>query len=187
MEEHNQYQHYKSSWISPKRTADQSRKKITMLRNGRGKTIYKEGHSEYRQTKQWECLQNYRFGLISLPLPMVGIVLSVVPKSTAANWVDDNEEHEEYDVHDSDLLPVTLDVIQQASLAGLAVEAQNVGVIFPQITVGVGRVRSSLVPESWAHIIKIAVIWRLTATRLHISKQIRSRSTFNIWRTWSKS
>lgn len=89
---------------------------------------------------------------------MIGIVLSVVSKSTAANRVDDNEEDKEYNVDNSNLLPVALNIIQQASLAGLAVEAQNVWVILPQITVRVRRGCSSLVPRNRVHITEIAVV-----------------------------
>lgn len=89
---------------------------------------------------------------------MISIVLSVVPKSAAANGVDDNEKDKEYNVHNSNLLPVALNIIQQASLAGLAIEAQNIGVILPQITVRVGRGCSIPVPENWAHISVIAVV-----------------------------
>lgn len=102
------------------------------------------------------------------------MVLSVVPESTAANRVDDNEKDEKYNVHNSNLLPVALNIIKQPSLASLAIEAQNIGIIFPQITVRIGRVCSSPVPDNWAHISEIAVIGRFTATRLHVRTKIRN-------------
>lgn len=45
------------------------------------------------------------------------VVLSIVSERAASHGVDDYEKDEEYDVDDSNPLPVTLDVIQQPSLA----------------------------------------------------------------------
>lgn len=66
-----------------------------------------------------------------IPLPQV-IVLPVVPESAAPDRVHNNQDDEEYNVNHSHLLPIMLDVIQQPSLAGIAVEAQNTWIIVPQ-------------------------------------------------------
>lgn len=98
------------------------------------------------------------------PLPE-GIILSVVPEGTAAHGVDDDEEDQEDDVNNRHFLPVTLDVVEKASLAGLAVVAEHFWVIGPQ-----GAVRVVVVcgarwrgPINRTHVCEATVIRWLAA------------------------
>lgn len=65
----------------------------------------------------------------------VSIVLPIVSERTAPNGVHNNKEDKEYNVDNGHLLPVTLNVVEQSSLARLTVEAQNSLVIIPCIAV----------------------------------------------------
>jgi len=47
----------------------------------------------------------------------------VVPEGATTNGVDDNEEHEEDNVHLSHFLPRVPEVVEQTGFAGLAVVA----------------------------------------------------------------
>lgn len=47
----------------------------------------------------------------------VGIVPPAVPKRAASDGVNNDEHDEEYNVDYSNLLPVTLELVQQSSLA----------------------------------------------------------------------
>jgi hypothetical protein len=61
-----------------------------------------------------------------LPSRKVSIFASVVPECTASNGVHNDEENKEYNVDNSHLLPITLEVVQQPSLARVAVKAENI-------------------------------------------------------------
>lgn len=90
------------------------------------------------------------------------IILAVVPKSAAANGVDDDEEYEEDDVDYGHLLPVTLYVIEHPSLARLAVIAQHARVVSPRAAFWIGLGRApSLRPIGRGHIREVARVCRL--------------------------
>lgn len=65
------------------------------------------------------------------------VVPPVVPEGAAADGVDDDEEDEEDDVEDGDLLPLVLDVGNDAGLAGAAVVAEGRLIVVPRLAVGV--------------------------------------------------
>lgn len=94
------------------------------------------------------------------------IILAVVPKSAAANGVDDDEEYEEDDVDYGHLLPVTLYVIEHPSLARLAVIAQHARVVSPS--------HSGLV---WVELPVFVQLVEVTYVKLHVSAGCKLTTT----------
>lgn len=79
----------------------------------------------------------HRLSISSFPAK-VAIVAPVVPQSTATDRVDDDEENEDDYVEDSNLLPLVLDVGDDAGFAGLAIVAENRLIVAPGSTVTIG-------------------------------------------------
>lgn len=120
-----------------------------------------------------KCKQENTLNICNLTLVLrvsslpsgVSVVLPVVPESAASDGVDYNEEYEEDDVDHSHLFPITLQIIQYACLARLAIK--TLLIIRPSCTIrisGVGGCRWT--PYSRVHICEVAFRWWLAATRL---------------------
>lgn len=93
---------------------------------------------------------------LHLALP---IISQVIPECAATNRVHNDEEDEEYDINNCHLLPVSLKALQEPSLASLAIEAQNIGIIVPSITVRVRIICTfSLFPDRWTLVLKVAAV-----------------------------
>jgi len=110
------------------------------------------------------------------------IISQVIPECTATNRVDNDEKHEEYDIHCCDLLPVGLKALQEPSLASLAIETQNIGIIVPSITVRVGIICTfNLVPDRWTLVLKVAAVWWLATPGLNHKQHVQNHESESFW------